>query len=245
MEEVTGLLSSRLKHVPYSKRNERSLEPEEQKGSVFEVVLEMLESTGYKFVHGVLDAAEYGAPQSRRRLIIIGLREGVPSLPNATHSRQQPTLFNQEPKTQTTFWEATSDLNGKDIQANGFSDRRYKYMELVPPGGYWRHLPEEIAVEAMGGAYNSGGGRMGYMRRLPWDDVSPTVVTSPNQKSTMLCHPEANRPISVEEYRRIQGFPDDWDLPGSTSTKYKLIGNAVPVHLSNAIAKHVLNYLEN
>ena len=60
----------------------------------------------------------------------------------------------------------------------------------------------------------------------------------------MLCHPEELRPISVEEYKRV-GFPDDWEIPGSTTVRYNLIGNAVPVYLSDAIAKATLKILNN
>ena len=78
---------------------------------------------------------------------------------------------------------------------------------MIPPGGYWRHLPKDMIEKAMGGAYHSGGGKMGFYRRLAWDEPSPTVVTSPTQKGTLLIHPELDRPLSVREYKRIQGFP--------------------------------------
>lgn len=243
MEEVTGLKSARLKHVPISQRGKRPLEPEEQKGSAFEVVLEMLRSTGYGLVYGVLNAADYGAPQSRRRLIFIGLRDATPTLPPPTHSRHQPNLFGNAQLVQTTFWQATADLGSDQATYRDLSPATMKHMQMVPPGGHWRHLPDHEIRHAMGGAYHSGGGKMGFFRRLPWDDVSPTVVTSPTQKGTMLCHPEANRPLSVQEYARLQGFPDDWDLPGSAAAKYRLIGNAVPVHLSHAIAQHLQRLL--
>lgn len=80
---------------------------------------------------------------------------------------------------------------------------------------------------------------MGYYRRLSWDWPSPTVVTSPTQKGTMFVHPEDTRPLSVQEYKRIQGFPDDWKIIGKTPIKYRLIGDAVPIHLSHAIAMKV------
>jgi DNA (cytosine-5)-methyltransferase 1 len=234
MEEVTGLLSSRLKHVPISERNIRSLKAEEQKGSVFKIILEMLSKTGYSIQYGILNARDYGAPQSRDRVIIIGLREGKPTLPSPTHtgSAQTSLLHKGTHQIYTTFWEAVADLSKKEHEASKLIKSRAQYMKLVPPGGHWRHLPKEMVKEAMGGAYQSGGGKMGFYRRLPWDEVSPTVITSPLQKGSMLCHPEANRPLNIPEYRRMQGFPDDWVLPGSTATKYKLIGNAVPVHLS-------------
>lgn len=244
MEEVTGLMSSRLEHVPISERGGKPLTEDQKKGSVFKVVLKMLSSTGYTFTYGVLNAADFGSPQCRNRVIFIGLREGKPTLPKATHSNvHQKDLSENYITPWSTLWEATADLQGKEQEYIGLSDKTKRYMRYVPPGGYWRHLPEDKIEEAMGGAYKSGGGKMGYYRRLSWDEPSPTVVTSPTQKGTMFGHPEDMRPLSIDEYKRIQGFPDDWKLIGSLSDRYKMVGDAVSVHLSYAIAKHVKSLL--
>jgi len=245
MEEVKGLLSSRLKHVPISERKGRKLSPEEEKGSLFKVVLKMLKDTGYEIIFDVLNAANYGAPQVRDRLIIIGLREGTPVLPEKTHSSIPQKNFSLEPlKPWNTFWESTIDLCSEvdqiDVQ---FTPRIKKYLPYIPPGGYWKYLPLDLVEEAMGGAYESGGGKKGFFRRLSWDEPSPTVVTSPTQKGSIFCHPESLRPLNINEYKRIQGFPDDWEIVGSDSVQYKLIGNAVPVQLSYAIAQKVKKLL--
>lgn len=243
MEEVPGLESSRLVHIPISERGKRALKPEEEEGSAFKEVIRMLESTGYKFVHGRLNAADYGAPQVRERLVFIGLRDGTPSLPPPTHSLSTTgDLFTSSLLPWNTYWEATADLSQDGDSAN-FSEKIADYMRVIPPGGHWRQLPEDVIPMAMGGAYEAGGGKMGFYRRLAWDEPSPTVVTSPLQKGTIFGHPEQLRPLSISEYKRIQGFPDDWFLPGSNMDRYKLIGNAVSVHFSFALAKHVISLL--
>jgi DNA (cytosine-5)-methyltransferase 1 len=94
---------------------------------------------------------------------------------------------------------------------------------------------------AMGGAFESGGGKVGFYRRLSYNQPSPTLVTSPVQKATMMCHPTQNRPLSIREYARIQQFPDDWIFMGTSAEKYRQIGNAVPVGLSEALGKAVLS----
>lgn len=255
MEEVTGLLSARLKHIPISEREGKDLLPEEKTGSAFAHVVEMLRSTGYnltlsrdpsRYSDSVLNTADFGAPQIRNRLIIIGCRDNRPELPEPTHS-SSPGFSHHgdcQMKPWNTFWDATCDLQGKKMEYASLSGKAAKYLDMVPPGGYWRDLPKGCIEEAMGGAYLAGGGKMGFYRRLSWDYPSPTVVTSPTQKGSMLCHPEELRPVSIEEYKRIQGFPDDWILPGKTSTKYLLIGNAVPVYLSYAIAQKVQQLLQ-
>lgn len=77
MEEVTGLLNARLKHVPIKERGKRPLLPEEKPGSVWKVVIEELEKTGYLVDYDVLNAADYGTPQVRERVIIVGVRPDI------------------------------------------------------------------------------------------------------------------------------------------------------------------------
>jgi len=244
MEEVEGLRSARLKHITIAESGTRPLLPEEEKGSAFKLIIEMLKSTGYNIKYSVLNAADYGTPQVRKRLIFIGLKEGEPNLPEPTHSNIPLTDLNgKKISPWVSFWETSADLQNSNQEFSNFSKKMKQFVKLVPPGGNWRNLPEDVVQNAMGGAYTSGGGKMGYYRRLAWDEPSPTVVTSPIQMATLFCHPEALRPLSVEEYKRLQGFPDDWHLPKSTSAKYKLIGNAVPVHLSYAIALKVRELL--
>ena len=172
------------------------------------------------------------------------MKKKAPCLPKATHSNLSKTNLQGELLLPwNTFWECSADLQSNKGEFISTSKTREERMKFIPPGGHWRHFPPNLLREAMGRAYFSGGGKMGFYRRLSWDEPSPTVVTSPTQKGTMFYHPEANRPLSVEEYKRVQGFPDDWIITGSTNTKYRLIGNAVPVHLSYAIARKVAELL--
>ena len=117
---------------------------------------------------------------------------------------------------------------------------RDRLLELVPEGGNWRSLPLSLIKSAMGGAYESGGGKVGFYRRLSYDQPSPTLVTSPVQKASMLCHPRQTRPLSVREYARIQQFDDSWIFKGTLSSIYKQIGNAVPIGLGKAIGQALL-----
>ncbi|MGX8729142.1 MAG: DNA cytosine methyltransferase, partial [Lachnospiraceae bacterium] len=122
-----------------------------------------------------------------------------------------------------------------------FSAERRKYLRMVPEGGNWKDLPEDVISVAMGGAYESGGGKVGFYRRLNYSQPAPTVTTAPAQKATMLCHPVKDRPLSVHEYARIQQFPEDWIFTGTTAAKYKQIGNAVPIGLAKAIGEAVIS----
>jgi DNA (cytosine-5)-methyltransferase 1 len=82
------------------------------------------------------------------------------------------------------------------------------------------------------------------LRRLAWNKPSPTLVTHPAMPATDLAHPEEDRPLSIQEYKRIQEFPDNWELAGSLIQQYKQVGNAVPVSLGFAVGKLIINLID-
>lgn len=92
----------------------------------------------------------------------------------------------------------------------------------------------------MGKSFALPGGKTGFYRRLAWDEPSPTLVTCPTMPATDLMHPVEDRALSVEEYARIQMFPDKWVFKGRMADIYKQIGNAVPVGMGYAAARHLL-----
>lgn len=238
MENVKGLLSAALKHRPLAERDSGSLTEEEQPGSAFKVVLNSFHELGYKVVYGVLDAVHYGVPQFRERLIIIGSRDGEDIfLPAPTHFQRH-----QDPNYRwKTLRDTISHLEDNPGPCSRFSDDRLNYLMMVPMGGNWKNLPHHIIPEAMGGAYKSGGGKVGFYRRLGYDQPSPTLVTSPVQKATMLCHPTKDRPLSVSEYALIQQFPiERWKIEGSLVDCYRQIGNAVPIGLGKAVGQALI-----
>lgn len=235
MENVKGIMSAPLKHVPLAERDEK--DPEQRLGTVLDVILSEFNKLGYKTVYGVLDAVNYGVPQFRERFVLIGSRDNEDIfLPIPTHFQMHQ---NQEYRWKSVR-SVIEDLEFDSGECATLSDERLKFLKMVPEGGNWRDLPEDIIPIAMGGAYTSGGGKVGFYRRLSYDQPSPTVVTSPVQKATMMCHPTQNRPLSVKEYARIQQFPDNWIFTGTAAAKYRQIGNAVPVGLAEAIGKAVI-----
>ena len=234
MENVKGIMSAPLKHVPLAERDDNYLE--QILGTVLDVILAEFDKLGYKTVYGVLDAVNYGVPQFRERFVLIGSRDNEDIfLPLPTHFQMHQDKSYQW----KTVRDAIADLEFDKGECATLSEERLKFLKMIPEGGNWRDLPENIIPIAMGGAYKSGGGKVGFYRRLSYDQPSPTVVTSPVQKATMMCHPTQDRPLSIKEYARIQQFPDDWIFTGTTAAKYRQIGNAVPVGLAEAIGKAV------
>lgn len=241
MENVKGLVSSAIKHRPVQERGDTPLEPDERPGSVFAVIRNTFENLGYKIVADVLDAAHFGVPQFRERLIIIGSRDHEDIfLPAPTHFQ----IHQEESFRWRKLREAIEDLEEIPGPCARFSEERMKFLRHIPMGGNWRNIPDNLVKEAMGGAYESGGGKVGFYRRLDYNQPAPTLVTSPVQKATMLCHPTQDRPLSVKEYARIQQFPEDWKIEGSISDCYRQIGNAVPVGLGRAIGKALIAIAE-
>lgn len=236
MENVKGIVSSPLKHVSTKERVKD--DPEQKLGTVLDVILSEFNKLGYKTVYGILDAVNYGVPQFRERFVLIGSRDNEDIfLPIPTHFQ-----MHQNPDYRwKTVGEAIKDLENDPGEYTPLSGDRKKYLHMVPEGGNWRDLPEEVIPVAMGGAYESGGGKVGFYRRLSYKQPSPTITTSPAQKATMLCHPRQDRPLSIKEYARIQQFPDDWKFTGTISAQYRQIGNAVPVGLAEAIGRAIIS----
>lgn len=235
MENVKGIMSAPLKHVPTEEHDKEDLK--QKLGTVLDVILSEFDKLGYKTVYGILDAVNYGVPQFRERFVLIGSRDNEDIfLPFPTHFQ-----MHQNPNYRwKTVGDAIKDLESEPGECTALSGDRKKYIHMVPEGGNWKDLPKDIIPIAMGGAYESGGGKVGFYRRLSYSQPAPTITTSPAQKATMLCHPNQDRPLSVKEYARIQQFPDDWIFTGTVAAKYKQIGNAVPVGLAEAIGRAII-----
>ena len=225
MENVKGLAS-----MPSDPSNKDSY-------PLLAIILRKFQTLGYRVIHGILDAVHYGTPQFRERLVIIGSRDAEDIyLPVPTHFYRH-----QDPeKRWVTLQKAIGEGNLNGVCAK-FTRRIHSYLEKVPEGGNWRSLPKKDQKAAMGGAFESGGGKVGFFRRLSFAQPAPTLVTSPIQKATILCHPKYTRPLSVSEYARIQGFPADWKIQGNMNECYKQIGNAVSVPLGKAIGMMLLS----
>lgn len=241
IENVRGLLSAPLAHRPHAERDEE-WEPgfEEKAGGALLHIVEMLRSGGYSVSFNLYNAANFGVPQIRERVVIICARDGsrVPYL-NPTHSQDSSFGLPEW----RTFRDATRNMDHLGCDHVNFPEERLKYYRLLGNGQYWKHLPEDLQKEALGKSFYSGGGKTGFLRRLNLDKPSCTLVTAPNMPATDICHPIEDRPLSIQEYKRIQMFPDDWELGGKLVDQYRQIGNAVPVGLGEAVGKAILAHM--
>lgn len=204
------------------------------KGRTYKTICDIFKEAGYTIQKAVLNAWDYGVAQKRERLITIGIRNDL----------KEKVVFNfPEPH---TYKPVLRDILFDCPREEGtlYSEHKRKIFELVPPGGYWRDIPIDIAKEYMKSCWDMGGGRTGILRRLSLDEPSLTVLTSPSQKQTDRCHPLEARPFTVRENARCQSFPDSWEFCGSIGAKYKQVGNAVPVNLAYEVALKIKEGLE-
>jgi DNA (cytosine-5)-methyltransferase 1 len=185
------------------------------------------------------NAANFGVPQQRERVIIIAVR-GQRGVPHLTPTHSQIASFGLP--SWRTLRDAIGDLPGSPCDHLHFPPERLKYYRMLGEGQHWRHLPKHLHRMALGGSFEAGGGKTGFYRRLAWDAPSCTLVTSPCMPATDICHPDLLRPLSVQEYKRIQQFPDDWVVCGKITDQYRQIGNAVPVGLGEAVGRAILDH---
>jgi len=208
-------------------------------GKTLEGMISILDEIGYNVVPvKVLKAINYKVPQKRERLILVGIRKDI-------------NIKYEYPKPFKRIYNLADALKKGDLydcnvpESNGakYPASKKEILEMVPPKGYWRDLPEDIQKDYMGGSFYLGGGKTGMARRIGWDEPCLTLTCSPAQKQTERCHPDETRPFTVREYARIQTFPDEWEFDGSIAQQYKQIGNAVPVNLGKEIGYSIINFL--
>ena len=198
------------------------------KGKTLDELIKFIEAKNQ-----ILNAHDYGVPQKRERIFIIGVLKS----------------FNKE-----FFFPSKNEVKLvlKDVLKNvpesncaKYSDEKIRLFKKIPQGGCWVDLDKDEQIKYLGNSYFSGGGKRGILKRLSLDKPSLTLLCSPSQKQTERCHPLYDRPLSIREYARIQTFSDDYKFAGSMSSQYKQIGNAVPVNLAREIGSSIINFLKS
>jgi DNA (cytosine-5)-methyltransferase 1 len=240
-ENVRGLLSAALFHRPLDQRGKgnQPLRDEEKPGGALLHIIKLLEDAAYSTTFTLYNTANFGIPQVRERLIFFASRDGK-KIPFMTPTHDERGVGGL-PKWRT-LKDAIGHLQGRPFHAGKFPERRLRFYELLKAGQNWRDLPSDLQPIALGAAWNSGGGRTGFYRRLAWNKPAPTLVTRPTMPATDLCHPTELRPLSVEEYAAIQTFPRNYVFAGNLDDQYRQIGNAVPCEFGEAIGRHLIAF---
>lgn len=229
------------------------------KGNLFKQVQEEFEELGYSLKHKVLNAVDYGVPQQRERVILVGfqgennyeypapthgeglkpyvtLRQAIGDLPVLKSGQSGSCYANQQSNEFLQFVRGNVlELTEHSAPKNG--DHLIRIMETLKDGQCKDDLPEDIRPKSgYGNTY----------AKLWWDRPSTTITRNFACPSSSRCiHPRDSRAMSIREGARLQSFPDDYKFYGSDSMKRLEIGNAVPPLLSVAIAKQMLDTLKN
>lgn len=203
------------------------------KGKTIQTMIDVFEDLDYSVEWKVLNAWDYGVAEKRQRVVIIGIRNDLKD----KIKFEYPGPHEYKP----VLRDALKDV--PDSPGAKYPESKKKVFDLVPPGGYWRDLPDDVAKDYMKSCYYMGGGRTGIARRISWDEPCLTLTCSPMMKQTDRCHPDESRPFTTREYARIQSFPDEWQFAGKVNDVYKQIGNAVPVNLAKCVGESIIEAL--
>lgn len=182
LENVRGILSAKLNAIPEEYHEYRDIV--DVRGSVLHFLIMEFQKLGYALSYALLNAANYGVPEKRERVVIIGhLGDRVP-LPKPTHSENGDF----DTLKWTSLKDAIGDLeNREDLEYTPLRTKSIPFLSKLSEGQNWRNLDAESAKEAMGKAFYLGGGKTGFLRRLSFSEPSPTLVTSPTMPATLLC----------------------------------------------------------
>jgi DNA (cytosine-5)-methyltransferase 1 len=235
-----------------------------QGGELLETIISLFKSLGYKVQYKLLNAADFGAPQIRERVVIIGSKlKNDFNYPEATHCDVESlTLFNKKLKPYLTLEEAISDLpfikSGEESfeYASGPKNDFQNLMRINSSTQVVDHnapnnnarlvkimelLPDGGTPEDLPENLRPTSGFKNTYCRLWWKRPAPTITRNLSTPSSSRCiHPIAPRPLTTREGSRIQCFPDNYQFYGSRSDRNLQIGNAVPTFLSEALAKSIL-----
>lgn len=229
------------------------------KGNLFKKVKSEFESLGYELKHKLLDAADYGVPQHRERVILVGIKgkndfeyplpthgdklkpyitleEAIGDLP-PIKSGQTDNSFNNAITNDFLKFVRKDDEVMTEHSAPKNGEHLIQIMEALQDGQSKDDLPESIRpTSGYGNTY----------AKLWWKKPSTTITRNFACPSSSRCiHPRDSRAMSIREGARLQSFPDDYKFYGSDGMKRLEIGNSVPPLLSKVIAEKILEALEN
>ena len=220
--------------------------PELENEKVFSDFVSTLTRLGYNVTYKVVNAADYGVPQRRKRLLLLASKKKKISFIQPTH--QQPV----------TVREAIGNLPPIGAGENNAIDRLHitsslsvlnlQRIQHSVPGGSWHDWPDNLVLNChkkeKGQTYTSVYGRM------CWEDVAPTITTQFTGYGTgRFGHPEQDRALTLREGAIIQTFPEDYSfLPPNEKIIIKdvsrQIGNAVPPRLGEIIGLSILKHYQ-
>lgn len=215
------------------------------KTNIFNCFIENLKQLGYHLNYEIIYCPDYGIPQSRYRLVLLGALKKTIGMPKKTHSSDKYKTVADVIGSLPVI--AAGGTCEKDLvhKAHNLERINLKRIQQSKPAGTWRDwdrnlLPNCYKRES-GQSYSSVYGRMS------WNKPSPTITTQfYNYGTGRFGHPEQHRALSIREGAMLQTFPKKYDFGkiNSTQTVGRQIGNAVPPRLGEVIGKTIIENME-
>lgn len=201
---------------------------------------------GYNVWHGVVHCAEYGVPQSRKRLVLLASRLGPVQLIKPTHADRALTVRDAIAQLPSIPAGGAHPDDSLHVACN-LSEINLRRIKASRPGGTWRDWPSDLLAECHG--KESGKTYPSVYGRMEWEMPSPTITTQCfGFGNGRFGHPEQDRAISLREAALIQTFPRHYRfVPDGHTIKFstlgRLIGNAVPVRVGEVVAKSLVRHV--
>lgn len=226
-----------------------------ENGFFIKKIINNFNKLGYNSKIGVLNSADYGVPQKRERVFIVGSLKGIkfkfpapkgekyitvkeaiadlPKLENGDKIDELPFRFSPISKfAKQMRRDSNTSKNNLVTENSDLILERYKY---VPQGGNWTNIPKELMFNYK----DLSRCHTGIYYRLI--DCEPSIVIT-NYRKNMLIHPNKNRGLSVREAARLQSFPDTFIFKGSIGFQQQQVGDAVPPLLAKEVFLKILEY---
>lgn len=216
-------------------------------GKIFNDFVDSLKESGYYISTGIFNAQDYGVPQRRKRLVLLGSLHSKFEMIDATHTSNEVVTVKQAIGSLPSLKHGevcSTDILHRSRKLNNLSLKR---IQASKQGGSWKDWDDDLKLEC----HKRGGGRLytSVYGRMKWNDVAPTMTTyCTGLNNGRFGHPEQDRGISLREAAIIQSFPENYKFIENASrinsgNIAKQIGNAVPVLLGKAIAKSIKKHI--
>lgn len=216
------------------------------KTDVFLDFVKDIEALGYKVDYEVVYCPDYGIPQSRSRLVLLGSKLGDIKVPEKTNSKDNYVTVEEVIKKLPKIRSGETDRTDPIHRAKNLSPLNLERIKQSKPKGSWRDWDEKLLPNCY--RKKSGQTYTAVYGRMSWKDVSPTITTQFfNYGSGRFGHPKQDRGLSIREGALLQTFPENYDFGNEISmTKTgRHIGNAVPPRLGFVIGKTIQEHIKS
>lgn len=216
---------------------------------VFSDFLSVLDSGGYRYEHSIVSCAQYGVPQTRMRLVLLASSIGEIALIPPTHEDGQFVTVRDAIQGLEEIEAGEASESDPLHKSSGLSRKNLDRIRNSTPGGTWRDWDDDLRAACH--SKDSGRTYPSVYGRMEWDRPGPTVTTQFHGFGNgRFGHPVQDRAISLREGALLQTFPEGYSfVPDGGDVRItpvaRLIGNAVPVRIGEAIGKSIVAHLED